>query len=200
MHRASAAMSERFRRSISVARAGLTSGEDKRMPKAQLLSEATDDLAVGRSTLGGLDHSVEDVFVGAVGCASQVIENAIDLILAAAGLERLEALDMRFHASDVGAFRRLCGPAIVRDLVTVDADDLLFAAFDLLLSDERGVSDHGLHEPDFGRLEHSAGSIDPRDHRQYLCLHLLGERLDIIRSRERIDHVAQMRLLAQDVL
>ena len=51
-----------------------------------------------------------------------------------------------------------------------------------------------------GRLVHAAGLVDLGDQRQHLALHLIGERLDIIGAAERIDHVAEMRLLAQDVL
>ena len=51
-----------------------------------------------------------------------------------------------------------------------------------------------------GRLVHAAGLVDLVDQRQHLALHLIGQRLDIVGAAERIDHVAQMRLLAQDVL
>lgn len=50
------------------------------------------------------------------------------------------------------------------------------------------------------RLVHAAGVLDDHYHAEDLVLHLVGEPFDVVRTAERVDHVAEVGLLAEDVL
>ena len=123
-----------------------------------------------------------------------------DRLLRARRLVRAERGDVLAHLLRVGLRLRRPRAAVLVDAVGVDADDGLRARLDCRLEPARRFADLLLHDAGGDGRVHAAGVLDDAHRAQDLRFHLVGQRLDVVAAAERVDHVGQVRFLAQDVL
>ncbi len=98
------------------------------------------------------------------------------------------------HAEHRDRERRLLGDKLV------DADDHAPMLLDLPLLAHRALGDLPLEPPLLDATHHAALLLDLGEDRLGFALELVGERLDVVRAAERIDHVRDAGLVGEDLL
>ena len=131
-----------------------------------------------------------------VGRLAQLVQPAVDQLLVAVGLERLQALDLAALGRGIDA-QRVLDLDVVLD-VAVDADhDVLLGPVALVVA-EGGLLDLALDEGD--RVDRAAELVDALDQLPGAALDLGGQRLDVVGAGERVDGVGGARLVGDDLL
>ena len=103
-------------------------------------------------------------------------------------LQRGNLLVAHLHVVDL-QYRRF---VFFIQLVLIHADDNAFTLVDQRLLARGSFFDHPFREPGFDRFRHAACLINLFDDRARLLHDLIGERLDVIRSGQRIDGAADL--------
>ena len=85
-------------------------------------------------------------------------------------------------------------------LVLIDADDDALALVDQRLLAGRGLFDHPFRQSGLNRLRHPSRFVDLLHNGSRLLNDPIGQRLDVIRSTQRIHGAADLRLLLNDDL
>src|SRR3954454_378228 len=168
---------------------------DVRLVLAEDVAHRPTDLAHRARVLQRLADAGHEV-VGAAGDLAQLLQAPVGQRLVAIGLERLQPLDL-------GAFGLGIDTEDVLDFdvlfdVLVDADhDVLAGAVALLVAPGR-LLDLALDERD--GVDRPAELVDLADELRGPRLDVLGERLDEVGARERVDGVGGAGLVADDLL
>ncbi len=121
---------------------------------------------------------------------------ALDGVGVAAPLDVLQSLDLRALAGGVDA-EGLLDVGVVLD-VAVDADDDVLLGAVALAVAPGGLVD--LADDEAERLDAAAELVDAVDERAGGVLDLVGQRLDEVAARERVDGVGRAGLVRDDLL
>src|SRR6056297_285680 len=144
-----------------------------------------------------LDGRRQDVLTA--GCrVGHCSERRLDGLGVAVDLHRLQSVDLSSLVVFVDGFELHL--RLVVDFELVDPDDDPLAVLDLLLARIRDVLDLLLDVAGVDRSEHPAAVVDRVDDFSGLLLHVVGQRLDVVAPRQRVDSVGRARLVGEDLL
>src|SRR5438270_4682139 len=169
----------------------------RRLVHAEDVAQCVTDLAKGRLAPERVLHRIQQV-LGAASGVLDVLQTLVDRRLVSCPSEllhpgRLAPLHVGVDGKHLGRFRRLL-------LEAVDADDDLLAVVDGFGPGEGRLLDLVLHVTGLDGGHGAAHAGDLLDVAPGLGLDLVGEALDEVRPRKRVDGVGRAGLVGQDLL
>ena len=143
------------------------------------------DLAEGRAGVDRVDEARHEI-LRPLGGPPDVVERRLCASAVAASAESLRPRDLIALDGGIDALDRDARP-VARFVELVDADDDLVAALDRLLRAVGRVADLVLHPAALDRRDRAALRVDLGDQLARALRERVGERLDVVRARQRID-------------
>src|SRR5437667_68535 len=154
-----------------------------RLVRAEDRPEDIADLAQGRLRSHGIQDRRHQVPLGP-GFVLEALKMGVDFPLAPFPSERPQLADAFRFESRV---RPLHGDALIALHVRVHADDRPLAALEFDLGPVRRIRDLALDPAGLDRLEHAPAAVRLADEGRRLRLEPIRERLDRVRTADRID-------------